>query len=187
MHNHQINISGGNDNVKYSISGGYLKQEGIAIGSDFERFSARVNIDNKITKWLSTGLRASVAKTTQHNTIDNGNIIRTAIEQLPDTPARNPDGTWGAQETTNFGTYFANPVAEALMRENYDKGTQMYIDFLLILRFGKGWCSVLSMRGTIPTATTITTSHFTTTAIIRKLQKEDEVPTMVLTGLSRPI
>lgn len=138
MHNHQINISGGNDNVKYSISGGYLKQEGIAIGSDFERFSARVNIDNKITKWLSTGLRASVAKTTQHNTIDNGNIIRTAIEQLPDTPARNPDGSWGAQETTNFGTYFANPVAEALMRENYDKGTQMYIDFFADFTLWKG-------------------------------------------------
>ena len=138
MHNHQINISGGNDNVKYSISGGYLKQEGIAIGSDFERFSARVNIDNKITKWLSTGLRASVAKTTQHNTIDNGNIIRTAIEQLPDTPARNPDGSWGAQETENFGTYFANPVAEALLRENYDKGTQMYIDFFADLTLWKG-------------------------------------------------
>ena len=117
MHNHQINISGGNDNVKYSISGGYLKQEGIAIGSDFERFSARVNIDNKITKWLSTGLRASVAKTMQRNTIDNGNIIRTAIQQFPDTPVRNPDGTWGAQESDNFGTHYMNPVAEALLRE----------------------------------------------------------------------
>lgn len=81
MHNHQLNISGGNDNVKYSVSAGYLQQEGIAIGSDFERFSARVNMDNKITKWLSTGLRASVAQTTQNNTIDSGNIIRTAIEQ----------------------------------------------------------------------------------------------------------
>lgn len=65
MHNHQVSISGGNDNAKFAISGGYLEQEGIAIGSDFERFSARVNMDNKITKWLSTGLRASVAKTTQ--------------------------------------------------------------------------------------------------------------------------
>ena len=95
MHNHQVNISGGNDNVKYALSAGYLQQEGIAIGSDFQRFSARVNMDNKITKWLSTGLRASVSKTTQNNTIDSGNIIRTAIEQLPDTPARNPDGSWG--------------------------------------------------------------------------------------------
>ena len=54
MHNHQLNISGGNDNVKYSLSAGYLQQEGIAIGSDFERFSARVNMDNKISGILTS-------------------------------------------------------------------------------------------------------------------------------------
>lgn len=138
MHNHQLNISGGNDNVKYSVSAGYLQQEGIAIGSDFERFSARVNMDNKITKWLSTGLRASVAQTTQNNTIDSGNIIRTAIEQLPDTPARNPDGSWGAQAENMYGTYFSNPVAEALMRENYNRGLQMYVDFFTDVTLWKG-------------------------------------------------
>lgn len=138
MHNHQLNISGGNDNVKYSVSAGYLQQEGIAIGSDFERFSARVNMDNKITKWLSTGLRASVAQTTQNNTIDSGNIIRTAIEQLPDTPARNPDGSWGAQAENMYGTYFSNPVAEALMRENYNRGLQMYVDFFADVTLWKG-------------------------------------------------
>lgn len=138
MHNHQLNISGGNDNVKYSLSAGYLQQEGIAIGSDFKRFSARVNMDNKITKWLSTGLRASVAQTTQNNTIDSGNIIRTAIEQLPDTPARNPDGSWGAQAENMYGTYFSNPVAEALMRENYNRGLQMYVDFFADVTLWKG-------------------------------------------------
>ena len=138
MHNHQLNISGGNDNVKYSLSAGYLQQEGIAIGSDFERFSARVNMDNKITKWLSTGLRASVAQTTQNNTIDSGNIIRTAIEQLPDTPARNPDGSWGAQAENMYGTYFSNPVAEALMRENYNRGLQIYVDFFADVTLWKG-------------------------------------------------
>ena len=138
MHNHQVNISGGSDNVKYSLSAGYLQQEGIAIGSDFERFSARINMDNKITKWLSTGLRASVAHTTQNNTIDSGNIIRTAIEQLPDTPARNPDGSWGAQAENMYGTYFSNPVAEALMRENYNKGMQIYVDFFADVTLWKG-------------------------------------------------
>ena len=103
MHNHQVNISGGNESTKYSISGGYVSQEGIAIGSDFDRFSMRVNMDNKITKWLSTGLRASVSRSTQHNTIDNGNVIQTAIQQLPDTPARNPDGSWGAQQENMYG------------------------------------------------------------------------------------
>ena len=95
-------------------------------------------MDNKITKWLSTGLRASVAQTTQNNTIDSGNIIRTAIEQLPDTPARNPDGSWGAQAENMYGTYFSNPVAEALMRENYNRGLQMYVDFFADVTLWKG-------------------------------------------------
>lgn len=138
MHNHQVNISGGNESVKYSISGGYLSQDGIGIGSNFERFSARVNMDNKITKWLSTGLRASVARTQQNNTIDNGGIISTAISQLPEVPARNPDGSWGVQQENMYGTYFSNPLAEALMRENYDKGTQMYIDFFTDINIYKG-------------------------------------------------
>lgn len=138
MHNHQVNISGGNESVKYSISGGYLSQDGIGIGSNFERFSARVNMDNKITKWLSTGLRASVSRTQQNNTIDNGGIISTAISQLPEVPARNPDGSWGTQQENMYGTYFSNPVAEALMRENYDKGTQMYIDFFTDINIYKG-------------------------------------------------
>lgn len=138
MHNHQINISGGNENSKFSISGGYLNQEGIAIGSDFERFSARVNLDNKITKWLSTGLRSSVSKTKQNNTIDGANIIRTAIQQLPEVPAKNPDGSWGTQSENIYATYFANPIAEAVMRENYNKGTQIYLDFFADITLYKG-------------------------------------------------
>ena len=138
MHNHQINISGGNEGTTYSLSGGYLSQDGIGIGSSFERFSARVNMDNKITNWLSTGLRASVAKTQQNNTIDNGNIIRTAIQQLPEVPAKNPDGSWGMQSENMYGTYFTNPVAEALMRENYEKGLQLYVDFFADITLYKG-------------------------------------------------
>ena len=50
MHNHQINISGGNDNVKYSISGGYLKQEGIAIGSELADVTAAYGDSSSDTK-----------------------------------------------------------------------------------------------------------------------------------------
>lgn len=138
MHNHQLNISGGSESTKFSLSGGYLSQEGIAIGSDFERFSLRVNMDNKITKWLTTGLRGSISRSTQHNTVDNGSIIQTAIQQMPDTPARNPDGSFGAQQENMYGTYFSNPVAEALMRENYNRSTQMYVDFFADINIWKG-------------------------------------------------
>ena len=81
MHSHQIGVSGGNDNGKYAVSLGYLDQDGIAIGSGFERLSGRANIDTKITKWLDVGVNASLSRTKQINTIDNGNIIFTSIDQ----------------------------------------------------------------------------------------------------------
>ena len=97
MHNHQINISGGSKSMKYSLSGGYMQQDGIVFGSDFERFSFRVNMDNDINKWLTTGLRDSVARTQQTNNVDGSGAIYNALNQLPEVPARNPDGSFGMQ------------------------------------------------------------------------------------------
>ena len=137
MHSHQVSISGGNDNGKYAVSLGYLDQDGIAIGSGFERMSGRANVDTKITKWLDVGINASISRTKQINTIDNGNIIFTSIDQHPSVPVRNPDGSYGYQtEDNNFGTFYPNPVADALLRENYNKGTNfwgnVYADFKIL-------------------------------------------------------
>ena len=103
MHNHQINISGGSKSMKYSLSGGYMQQDGIVFGSDFERFSFRVNMDNDINKWLTTGLRASVARTQQTNNVDGSGAIYNALNQLPEVPARNPDGSFGMQTENMYG------------------------------------------------------------------------------------
>lgn len=128
MHNHQLNISGGTEQNKFAIAGGYLDQQGIAQGSSFERYSLRMNFDSKINKWLTVGINAYTAKTKNRNTIDNGGIISLAIRQLPEVPAKNPDGTWGTQQENMYGTYFANPLEEALTRENYAKGSQISVN-----------------------------------------------------------
>ena len=138
MQNHQVGITGGNDSGKYAISLGYLSQDGIAIGSKFERLSARVNFDTKITKWLDVGLSASVSRSKQVNTIDNGGLIATAIRQLPEVPVKNADGTYGTQSENIYGTYFSNPIAEALMRENYSKGSNVYANAYAIFKLVKG-------------------------------------------------
>ena len=142
MYNHQVSISGGNDQGQYLISGGYLSQDGIAVGSNFERFSARVNVDSKIGKWLQVGVQSSFARTEKTNTIDDGNVIETALKQLPEMPARNPDGSWGYQETNQLATYYSNPLADALTRENYDKGLQLLLNGYANIDICKG----LSLR-----------------------------------------
>ena len=138
MHNHQINISGGSKSMKYSLSGGYMQQDGIVFGSDFERFSFRVNMDNDINKWLTTGLRASVARTQQTNNVDGSGAIYNALNQLPEVPARNPDGSFGMQTENMYGTYFSNPLSDLIQNENYSRNTQVYVNAFADIKLWKG-------------------------------------------------
>lgn len=140
LHNHQITISGGNESSKFAIMGGYINQEGIAIGSGFERYSLRLNLDNQIRKWLRVGVNNYVSKRKQINTVDEGSIIETAIKQLPEVPVKNADGSWGTQQENIYGTYFSNPVAEALSRENYSNSTDIQI---------RGYADITLLKGLV--------------------------------------
>ncbi len=59
MQNYQATASGGTDNVKYYVSGDYLDQEGVAVGLDYKRYSARANIEVQANDRLSFGLNVS--------------------------------------------------------------------------------------------------------------------------------
>ncbi len=138
MQNHQISLTGGNEKSTFAIMAGYLNQDGIALGSNFERYSLRINLDNQVKKWLKVGVNSYVSRSEQVNTVDNGSIIETAIKQLPEVPVRNSDGSWGSQQENIYGTYFANPVAEALTRENYKRGTDLQI---------RGYVDITPLKG----------------------------------------
>lgn len=55
LQNHELAVSGANETTNYYISGGYHNQEGIALGSNFERYSLRFNFDHRMSKWLKMG------------------------------------------------------------------------------------------------------------------------------------
>jgi len=59
--NHQISISGGSEKTKFYTSFGYNKVKGIVKGSDFERYSGRVNLDHQVTNWLKVGVKQMVS------------------------------------------------------------------------------------------------------------------------------
>ena len=56
--NYQLQITNGTDKLRYNISGGYTKEDGILKTTDFERFNFRSSIENDLRKWLK--LNASV-------------------------------------------------------------------------------------------------------------------------------
>lgn len=56
IQDYTLNVSGGTENTSYLFSGGYLSQEGISIGTDYERAAFRVNIESKINKYITAGI-----------------------------------------------------------------------------------------------------------------------------------
>lgn len=118
MQNHAVNINGGNKDMHYSLSGGYLDQDGVGIGSGFNRASFRANFDTNITKWFQVGFNTSYSNTKQNITFTENNVINTALNQFPDVAPRNPDGSYGVPQVNDFATYYSNPIFEANMKEN---------------------------------------------------------------------
>ena len=60
---HQLAMSGGSEKTKFYVGLGYNKTEGIVKGSEFERFSGRVNLDHYAKDWLRIGVRQMLAFT----------------------------------------------------------------------------------------------------------------------------
>ena len=82
MTSHNLSITGGNEKTTYAISGGYLKQDGIAEGSGFKRLTLRGNTDAQIKKWLKAALSFSLTDTKQQVGADN-NIIMDVLMSPP--------------------------------------------------------------------------------------------------------
>lgn len=125
MQNHQLNVSGGNKTMNFSLSGGYLDQDGVGVGSSFNRASFRANFDTQVNPWLKVGMNAYYANTKQVITFDESNLIQTALYQFPDVAPKNPDGTYGFVQNNDFATYYSNPLFEAQMRENNKKNQSL--------------------------------------------------------------
>lgn len=55
---YDVSVGGGNDNVSYYWSLGWLDNEGILLGDKFSAIRSRMNVDFKITDWLNAGVNA---------------------------------------------------------------------------------------------------------------------------------
>jgi len=124
MQQHQLGVSGGTKDMSYNLSGGYLDQEGIGIGSEFNRASFRANFETKVNDWLKIGANGYFARTKQIVTFDDASVISTALSQTPDVATYGPDGQFdtGAENEYN---YSSNPLFDATMRDNHTKKSQL--------------------------------------------------------------
>ncbi|WP_268036367.1 SusC/RagA family TonB-linked outer membrane protein [Algoriphagus sp. PAP.12] len=111
--NTRINISGGNENTKFFVSGNIVNEDGTIRNTGFKRYSVRANIDQKITKGIKLGvssnyIRSNTDRGFTGNQNNSGASIGYSIAYVPNyfDLRRNEDGSY----PTN--PYFSeNPVA----------------------------------------------------------------------------
>lgn len=121
MQSHSISISGGTDATRYMVSGGYFEQEGIIIGSNFNRFNVRANIDTRISKGIEIGGTIALSRKDETITLQDGGdgVISQAAQMPPHIPVRNFDGSFAGPDQQNASAQIgSNPVALALLRNN---------------------------------------------------------------------
>ena len=77
-YNVELQARGGNEKTRFFVSGGYFDQDGTMIGSEFNRFTLRSNIDHNASDRLSFGLNVNGSYSQQNNAVD-GNRFQSPI------------------------------------------------------------------------------------------------------------
>ena len=115
QHSHQVSAEGGTDKVNYYVSGNYSDQDGTILGSNFKRYSFRVNLSAQLKKWLKLGINATYAHTNESLKLADGDegLINYSLTTTPDIPIYNIDGSYSSVSKEGYSN--PNPIAMALM------------------------------------------------------------------------
>lgn len=109
INNYNLSIAGKVGNKSnYYIGGGYMNQKGIVYGSDYERFSATLKIETKVSDKLKLG--ASILPSLSNANYDNE--IYTAVRAYPFFNVYNADGSLSISEQIKANTAQDGPLDE---------------------------------------------------------------------------
>ena len=106
VQDYQLNITSGNDKLRYFLSGGYTGEDGVIRASNYKRYNVRGNIINDISKWLTINADVAYSDYTYRGTgiisgtgSNRGGVLAAVIE----TPTYGP--VW---DPANPRQYYSN-------------------------------------------------------------------------------
>lgn len=121
---YNLSASGGNDRTTYNLSGGYFRQEGTTLQSDFQRWNGNMSITSKATDRLTISTTLNTGFVQQNAPLAGGsfgNPILSSYFLLPSRAARNPNGSLNIS-APDFGPgNLHNTVATAEMDKRFLK------------------------------------------------------------------
>lgn len=111
--NYQLALSGGSDNTQYYVSGGWIKDDGVARNNSANRYNFKVNLDQKVGKIVKVGTSVLFSRWFDRNVTDSkssgkGGVIMNLLTSSPVIDIFNPDGSFTANP---LRLSFNNPAA----------------------------------------------------------------------------
>ena len=116
VQSHQVSVSGGNEGIRYTLSGGYFNQDGIIIQSNFKRYSFNLGVDAKVSNKINVGISMLPSFSQETSPPIQGHygaygLIVSALGADPTLPVYNADGSYGSSISGESGNApIANPI-----------------------------------------------------------------------------
>jgi len=100
---HNISMSNGNDKTQYSMSLGYLNQDGIVLKNDYQQYNIRLNLDTEVSPKFKITTRIAAAYSNNREPAppasmdfnDMVTLIGQVVRYQPIYPTRLLNGDWG--------------------------------------------------------------------------------------------
>jgi TonB-linked SusC/RagA family outer membrane protein len=121
---HNLTLSGGTEDTKYSVSLGYLDQDGIMANTGYKRYNFRTNFDQRISDRFTTGFNLSLSVRDVNDpptVLGVGGetwYLHQAFQQWATDPVSYPDGRWAYPIWSGLNH---NPVAYSSPANGYSK------------------------------------------------------------------
>ncbi len=104
--NYYIGLDGGSEAVRYAGSAGYTKDDGVGLGTDYSRFTARGKVDMNINKKLSFNTMFDYSGTVSSEFENQMNVIARGLATPPTQLVYYPNG----KPTPGYNATSPNPI-----------------------------------------------------------------------------
>ncbi|PWJ58148.1 TonB-linked SusC/RagA family outer membrane protein [Dyadobacter jejuensis] len=136
-HDHNLNVSGGTEKVKYSMGLGYLNSQGIAINTDYKRLTLNLNGDVQVSKKLNFFGRLNYANVDDNQVPNVGVVFKNNINTAQTSKYQFEDGSLapGRLFTNGNPAYYISRYDSERIRNNYMVVVGSKLDILPGLTF----------------------------------------------------
>lgn len=138
---YRLAISGGNEKVKYLISGNVLDQEAITIMSDYKRYGIRANIDSEVKPWLTISAKLNASSLHKHN---EGGANWLHVTNFSSTMELKDPET-GVYNTDPYNMIGSSPYGEMIVNNSDSYSYNLNANLTLLFKIMKGL--TLSVQG----------------------------------------